>query len=625
MPVSDVSNESSSPSAVSSQAATPSSAEERVLQTVAGQEYAQREGLFRRRVKEVESTDRLFVRLRIVAFVVIVGVGIAAIGDSSISFGWILVPMALFAAILKLHQPTLRQLRRNRSAHEYYEQCLSRLKGNWREQPHTGSEFAVAGHSWSSDLDVFGPGSLFQKLNQCRTLPGRRKLSQWLTTVPSVEDIGTRQIQAESLKDHVELRERLASIDRDVDWKSAEAALSGWISETPAAFPKWALWGARGLGAASLLVVVLVFTAGLPGSSILIMLLLQAPFVAATRSKLSDAMQNVDDVDKALRQLAEVTAQFEAFPFTDKSLQRLQGQLQTDSVVASDKIAGLSRLINWLNNGTRNQFFIPLAWMLGLFVHLPYRIDRWRNHYGPKVNEWLDAATELEVINSIAAFNYENEQYSLPSISEQPHFEATQIGHPLLPADECVRNDVVLSASCPLMLISGSNMSGKSTLLRSVGINTVLSFLGARVNATAMTVYPFHVATAMRVSDSLQEGRSLFFTVVQRLKTIVDLAGESHPVLFLLDEILSGTNSHDRRTGAEAVIRTLVERSGIGMVTTHDLTLTKIVDSMDGRAVNKHFEDQVLDGQMSFDYQLRDGIVERSNAIELMRMMGLDV
>lgn len=596
-----------------------------ILQTTAGKEYSQREDLFRRRLDDVSSTDRLFVRFRIAAFVIVVGVSIAALGDSSISGTWILLPLALFALVLKLHQPTLKKLRRTRSAHEYYQQCLSRLKGDWRKHGQTGSEFAVAGHSWSSDLDVFGEGSLFQKLNQCSTLPGQRKLAEWLTTVPSEAEIQTRQIQAESLKDHLELRERLAAIDRDVDWKAAEKALSGWISENPTQFPKWALWGARALGITSLIVVVLVFTVGLPGSSILIMLLLQAPFVVATRNNLAEAKEHVDDVDLALRQLAEVTAQFEAFPFTDKSLQQLQGRLQNGSTVASDQIAHLSKLINWLNNGTRNQFFIPLAWMLGLFVHLPYRIDRWRNNYGPRVNDWLDAASELEVINSIAAFNYENESYSLPQITEQPHFEAEQIGHPLLPATECVRNDVILSSSCPLMLISGSNMSGKSTLLRSVGINTVLSFLGARVNATAMSVYPFHVATAMRVSDSLQEGRSLFFTVVQRLKTIVDLAGKDHPVLFLLDEILSGTNSHDRRTGAEAVIRTLVDRSGIGMVTTHDLTLTQIVDSMDGRAVNKHFEDQVLDGRMSFDYQLRDGIVERSNAIELMRMMGLDV
>lgn len=622
MPVSDDSEKATEDSIEASASPSPKD----VLLTAAGKEYQQRETLYGRRLVDVASTDRLFVLFRSAAFVLLVLVGIAAIGDDSISIGWMLLPVALFLVLLKLHQPTLKKLKRTRAAHQYYQQCLSRLEGNWQEYGDPGLQFVEPQHSWSSDLDIFGPGSLFQKMNQCRTLPGRRKLAEWLTSVPDKSTIETRQVQAESLKDNVDLRERLAAIDSDVDWKAAERALSGWISEQPEPFPKWALWGARALGVASIVVLILVFGTGtLPGSAILLMLMLQAPFVVVTRGKLSEAKLHVDDVDKALRQLAEVTAQFEAFPFTDKSLQQLQDRLQEGSVVASEKIASLSNLIQWLNNGTRNQFFIPLAWMFGLFVHLPYRIDRWRANYGARVSVWLDAAATLEVINSVAAFNFENETYSLPQVSDTPHFEAVQLGHPLLPAGECVRNDVQLTKQQPLMLISGSNMSGKSTLLRSVGINTVLAFTGARSNSEQITVFPFHVATAMRVSDSLQEGRSLFFTVLQRLKTIVDLAGEQHPVLFLLDEILSGTNSHDRRTGAEAVIRTLVNRGGIGMVTTHDLTLTQIVDSMDGRAVNMHFEDEVRDGKMTFDYQLKEGIVERSNAIELMRMIGLDV
>ena len=204
-------------------------------------------------------------------------------------------------------------------------------------------------------------------------------------------------------------------------------------------------------------------------------------------------------------------------------------------------------------------------------------------------------------------------------------YQATQLGHPLLMPEECVRNDVSLTAEQPLMLISGSNMSGKSTLLRAVGSNLILTFCGASVNAVALKTYPFQMATAMRISDSLQEGRSLFFSVVQRLKAVVDLTLQERTVLFLLDEILNGTNSHDRRRGAEAVIRSLVDRNGLGIVTTHDLALTQIVDSMNGRAVNKHFEDTITDGKMTFDYQLRDGVVQRSNALELMRMLGLDV
>ena len=407
---------------------------------------------------------------------------------------------------------------------------------------------------------------------------------------------------------------------------AAEKSLTGWLAETPVPFPTWALWGARFVGVGSVVVLVLVAGSSLSATTILLMMLLQAPFVYANRHRIRAVMDEVDSVDKALRQLAEVTQQFETFPFTEKSLQQLQNQLSVEGVIASVRIYGLSSQIQWLNNALRNQFFMPLAWIFGLFVHLPYRIERWRICYGGRIAEWLDVVTTMEVVTSVAAFSYEQESFTLPEISEETtEFAAEQLGHPLLPTAECVRNDVTLTADTPLMLISGSNMSGKSTLLRSVGTNLVLAFCGARVNADRFRAYPFQLGTAMRVSDSLQEGRSLFFSVVQRLKTVVDLTSEDRPVLFLLDEILSGTNSHDRRRGAEAVIRTLVNKSALGMVTTHDLTLTKIVDSMDGKAVNKHFEDQVQDGRMTFDYQLRDGVVERSNAIELMRMMGLEV
>ncbi len=206
-----------------------------------------------------------------------------------------------------------------------------------------------------------------------------------------------------------------------------------------------------------------------------------------------------------------------------------------------------------------------------------------------------------------------------------PELIAVKLGHPLLKESACVRNSVSLTVEKPLLLISGSNMSGKSTFLRSLGASVVLTLCGSVVRAESFRIYPFQVATAMRVSDSLQEGRSLFFTVVRRLKTVVDLTEQPRIVLFLLDEILNGTNSHDRRRGAEAVIRSLVARKALGIVTTHDLALTQIADSMSDQAVNKHFEDKINDGQMTFDYTLRDGVVERSNAIALMRMLGLDV
>ena len=574
----------------------------------------------------LKSRDRFVVRVRIVLFVALLLTGCLCIGDRSVSFWWMLLPAAAFAAVVRFHQPIVRELKRESGAEQFYTRCLLRLDGAWRTFPVDGAEFVDAGHPWAGDLDVFGNGSLFQKLNECRTLPGRRKLAAWLTTVASADVVTVRQQQAESLRNEVSLREQLALIDDTADWKAAEAALSGWLSEPASSFSTFAIWGTRLLGLVSVVVLVLVFGSGLTGSAILLMLLLQAPFIYANRRRIRAVMDRVDSVDLALHQLSDVAQQFETFPFAEPSLQQLQDQLCVDGVIASVRIRELSSQVQWLNNALRNQFFLPLAWMFGLFILLTHRIERWRSLYGSRVPDWLDAVTSLEVATSVAGFSFENEDYCLPQLSDQNvAFRAERLGHPLIGAAECVCNDVTLSEDTPLMLISGSNMSGKSTLLRSVGSNLVLAYCGARVNATAFESFPFQIGTAMRVSDSLQEGRSFFFSVVQRLKAVVDLTDESRRVLYLLDEILSGTNSHDRRRGAEAVIRSLVDKSAVGMVTTHDLTLTDIVDSMDGRAVNMHFEDQVSDGQMTFDYKLREGVVQRSNAIELMRMMGLDV
>ncbi|MCP4788093.1 MAG: DNA mismatch repair protein MutS [Fuerstiella sp.] len=570
--------------------------------------------------------DRLVVRVRIAVFIALILTGCLCVGDRSVSFWWLLLPATAFAAVLRFHQPVVRELKRESAAEQFYTRCLARMDGNWRTFPVDGVEFIDPEHPWAGDLDVFGNGSLFQKLNECRTLPGRRKLAAWLTTVASADVVAERQEQSESLRNEVSLRERLAVIDDTVDWKAAETALSGWLSEPATLFSAFAIWGTRLLGLASGVVLILVFGSGLTGSAILLMLLLQAPFIFVNRQRIRAVMDRVDSVDLALHQLSEVAQQFETFPFIEPSLQRLQEQLCVDGVIASVRIKELSSQIQWLNNALRNQFFMPLAWMFGLFILLTHRIERWRGLYGTRVPDWLDAVTSLEVATSIAAFNFENDEYCLPQVTDDHAvFRAKRLGHPLINAVECVCNDVTLTEQTPLLLISGSNMSGKSTLLRSVGTNLVLAYCGARVNAAAFESFPFQIGTAMRVSDSLQEGRSFFFSVVQRLKAVVDLTGESRRVLYLLDEILSGTNSHDRRRGAEAVIRSLVNKSALGMVTTHDLTLTDIVDSMDDKAVNMHFEDQVSDGHMTFDYKLRDGVVQRSNAIELMRMMGLDV
>jgi DNA mismatch repair ATPase MutS len=228
---------------------------------------------------------------------------------------------------------------------------------------------------------------------------------------------------------------------------------------------------------------------------------------------------------------------------------------------------------------------------------------------------------------SLAGYSYEHPRDPLPQLAEVSGgwFEAEALGHPLMPDEQCVRNDVRLGGDLRLLIVSGSNMSGKSTLLRAVGLNAVLAWAGAPVRAARLRISPLAVGASIRVLDSLQDGRSRFYAEITRLRQIVGLADGSRTVLFLLDELLSGTNSHDRKIGAAAIIRMLVERGALGLITTHDLALAGIAEELPGAAVNVHFADALEDGRLHFDYRLREGVVERSNALDLMRSVGLEV
>ena len=571
--------------------------------------------------------DLRFVRFRVAIFVMAVGLAILCFGDPDyVSWWWISIPALLFFSLLPFHHVCIKRLKRAQAVSAFHASRLRRLDREFGADISNGAEFTNDLHPWTQDLDVFGPGSLFQLLNECRTQPGRRKLAEWLQTISDGDTIRLRQARAQGLKNELALRESLACVPDSAQWESAERLLMEWVQESAQPMPWWIVAWSLLIGVIAIPVIVLVLMEMLSLKMLLLVILLQAPAILMTRRQIKSVAQRMDNVDSALRQFGLVMDVFERHSVDEPAIRDLQNRFHSESETASQAIQCLSRLTQWLNNATRNQFFAPIAWACGLFVLLTFLLERWRLKHGRDVADWLETTACLEASLSVAGYSFDHPQDCLPVISDtQPELIAEQVGHPLLKESACVRNSVSLTSDKPLLLISGSNMSGKSTFLRSLGASVVLTLCGSVVRAKSFRTYPFQLATAMRVSDSLQEGRSLFFTVVRRLKTVVDLTEQPRVVLFLLDEILNGTNSHDRRRGAEAVIRSLVARHALGIVTTHDLALTKIAESMSDQAVNKHFEDKITDGQMTFDYTLRDGVVERSNAIELMRMLGLDV
>jgi DNA mismatch repair ATPase MutS len=258
-------------------------------------------------------------------------------------------------------------------------------------------------------------------------------------------------------------------------------------------------------------------------------------------------------------------------------------------------------------------------------------MEGWRHSHGRHLRLWFDAVGEFEAFSSLSAYRFEHPDDPFPDIvepSESPRsgfFDARGLGHPLLSAARSVRNDVACVSPTQLLVVSGSNMSGKSTLLRTVGINTVLALAGAPVRAHSLRLSPLAVGATLRIQDSLQEGRSRFYAEITRIREIADVARGPTPLLFLLDELFHGTNSHDRLVGSSGVLRSLLDRGAIGLITTHDLALTGIARALSPRSVNVHFEDWFDGQELRFDYRLKTGPVTRSNAIALMRAVGLEV
>jgi Flp pilus assembly protein TadB len=586
---------------------------------------------YQRRLDEAEGTfqrlntrDSRLATLRWLSFVAMIA--LLGLGAKGYVESWLVIPaFLLFAIAVIVHGRCRRQRDLSQRRFELYETGVARLNDQWSGTRSSGVQYRNPGHVYTDDLDLFGDGSLFQLICWAQTPAGHDRLAAWLRTPAEKPRVEERQAAVSELRDNLNLREQLALLDADVSEDLNQDQLKHWASQPAEPVPTGIRIVAYILTVLSLLAIAGWMFAGIGITPLIMVLLIQIPFLFFQQRRIARVVDGMDDAQEGLDILSKVLDLIEERQFKSEFLNHVGRRLEIDGKPPSQTVNYLAKRVGYLNNSMRNQFFLPIGIVLCLPIHLAHSIELWRSAVGRHIDTWLDAVGDFEAIVSLGGYAYEHPDYVFPTISDdKTTFRGEQIGHPLLPASQCIRNSVSLTSDDRLMLISGSNMSGKSTLLRTVGTNTVLALAGAPVNAKSMEVSCMQVGTAMRVSDSLQEGKSLFFAVLGRLKSVVDLADKELPLLFLLDEILQGTNSHDRRIGAEAVIRSLVDRNAIGMVTTHDLALTEIGTNIPGTE-NVHFADTLKDGEMTFDYNLRPGVVKKSNAIELMRLVGLDV
>jgi hypothetical protein len=449
-------------------------------------------------------------------------------------------------------------------------------------------------------------------------------LASWLKNPIPVEAIRSRQKAVEELRSQLDLREDLAVLGADVATGVHPDLLIGWIKgpATPRSMPLRIAAGAISLLALASLILWFAMNQHL---WFFIMVLVEISFVYSRRSITDKLVSEAEKAGRDLELLSLVLARIEREQFKTDHLRKLRSMLDQKGQPPSRLIARLNTLIQLLDS-TRNIFFAPIAFLLLWKIQVSFFVEDWRNEYGVAVEAWLSAVAEFEALSSLSGYAFEHPDDPFPELCDQsPCFEGEGLGHPLLPESKCVRNNVSLAKDLQVLIVSGSNMSGKSTLLRTVGINAVLAQAGAPVRARRLRISPLVLGASIHIMDSLQEGTSRFYAEITRLRKIVAHAEGPVPLLFLLDELLHGTNSHDRRIGAEAIISGLVRRGAIGLLTTHDLALAHIAEALAPRVLNVHFEDHLENGHMAFDYHLHPGTVRKSNALELMRSIGLEV
>jgi hypothetical protein len=544
--------------------------------------------------------------------------------EHAISSWWILAPCVLFVVVARVHSAVLLRRAWAERSIAYFERGLAKIEDRWNELPSREVHIEAGSSLFARDLDLFGRGGLFDLLCTARTSMGEDTLAEWLLEPATRDKVLARQASVGELRERFDLREELASCEGPGVAKLDLGALTTWGGSDDAPVAEWMRWLAPVLVLLTLAAVVYWALTG-PVALLVLALIVDASLTYRRQKRMEPLFVAAERAARGLRLAATLIARLEAESFESAKLHELHAALRGADGGASRalaRMAVLARLIDSRRNFMVRLLDAPLMYS----VQLAGAVQAWRRAHGSSIGRWLAALGEMEALISIATHSYEHPSDPFPEIADgAPCFEAKQLGHPLIAAARCVRNDVALTNETRLLLVSGSNMSGKSTLLRAVGINTVLAMMGAPVRAAHLRLTALRVGASIQVNDSLQQGQSRFYAEILRLRAICALAEQQPPVLFLLDELLDGTNSHDRLQGAEGIAEALMASGAIGLISTHDLALTSLGETSASSLRNVHFEDRIEQGAIRFDFRLRDGVVTTSNGVALMRMVGLKV
>jgi hypothetical protein len=591
----------------------------------ATEEYPRQQLAWSQERVRLDRRDATIAYARLALFAAAALLAVLAVRGTA-SAWWIVLPVAGFIPLLTVHDRVIRARRGASRLVEFYDRAIARLEDRWAGTGETGEQFLNDEHLFAADLDLFGRGSLFELLSLARTRSGEETLARWLGHPAIPETVRSRHAAIDELREALDLREALTLAGSDIRGAVHPVELEAWATAStgvPLRFRALTM-------ALTVLLPGLLAAAWFTGSllPLVVAIAVRASYEQREGRHLEPLLRRAGGAARELDVLQPALSRLERESFSSGALHRLQSHLRESGVTASRAIGRLTRLAE-MHDWSHNVVFTPVAAVLMWNTHVAYAMERWRAIHGPHVAEWLRIVGEFEALSSLAAYAYEHPEDPMPELVDQPRsapavFDGEALGHPLVPAGQMVRNDVRLGQATQLLVVSGSNMSGKSTLLRTIGINAVLALAGAPVRARSLRISLVEIGATLRIQDSLQQGQSRFFAEITRIRHLADVAAQ-RPLLFLLDELFHGTNSHDRLVGAIGVLRALLDRGAIGVITTHDLALTAITGELQGRAANVHFEDSFDGAAMRFDYRMKPGPVTRSNALALMRAVGLDV
>ena len=592
--------------------------------------YKQRIGSTASQIRHLKRRETLLSAVKLAA---VVG-GILLLVKLAMKFT--LIPLLGFVAVLvvfvvavAVHESIIRRRKFQETLKAINENEIKSLHGEFLDFD-AGEDFLSTDHAYSSDLDIFGKRSVFHAMNRTITSIGKSFLSDWLKTFPedlSANEVTEKQVSVRELAGKLDLRQNIQAHGMIIEDSLKKLVSFHNLFDEPSAVlgKKWLIGFIHLFPLLTLGAVVSVFFG--------VSWLLPAAFVLTqgiVNRLTGKARQRIYTLSsrnaKILSAYSRITAELEEENFESRKLKEFKAELFMEDRPASVHIKKLSTLLGYFDLRLSREFHLLFNNLIFWDLNCVYRIEKWKRKTGPVIHKWFDVIGNFEALASFGNTLFNNPDWTMPEIHDAEfRLDALSVGHPLIPREENVRNDIGLKKKGNVLIVTGPNMSGKTTFLKTLGVNIVLAMAGGPVCARKFVISPLKLYTSMKVTDSLDKKLSLFYAELQRLKMIMDAILRKEPVFFLIDEMLKGTNESDRHKGAIALVRQLVENNADGVLATHDLELTKLEKDYTGTISNYHFDGYIQGDRLLFDYKLKAGICQSSNALVLMKKVGIKI